>query len=428
MSNKKKARPISRKIWNYLRFMPKSLRTQVIRGQFDIIYEHDPNLVLKMAETQDEISQALSLLYKSYLNLGYIDPHPAQLRISENIVHPTTMILIAKYGEEVVGTISILLDSEIGLPVDQSWDLSQLRKNGKILGEISGLGIKKNYKMRRGQLLLLLCKVMYVYAKNILKLNRIVIATTSEVEPFYTDVILFKVLGGRRDVKHDLVKGNPSIAAYLDLDYAEKKYHKEYGDKEPERNLYRFFCETEHSCIHLVEPDQTLQKTLNQKNKSMDKLISQNPSVIDLIDTTKLSFLIKYDVYEDMPFLFHKLQKNVIYQGFEKIYITSMEVTLINSVGKRKDLLFCIRHSQNSSLLVFNHSHNMEFVGETVGYNLRVLNAEFGLDLTFTLSGVKIGDMGGYYCEIKAQDALVWSNLQSFLDSSAIWANIRKVS
>lgn len=286
---KPKKRPISRKFWNYLRFLPKPLQAKVVRDNFEVDYDLPSELIFKQAETEDEIRQAFRLVHDSYVELDYMDRTESELRFSIFHALATTIVLVAKIGDEVIGTISIVPDSAIGLPSDTTWDLSKYRQKGKMIAEVASLAIKKNYRMRRGKILLPLCKIMFMYCERIFKLDGIVIATTLEVEPFYLHVLLFEKVVEKTGQKHHMVKGNPSTCCYLEFNQNLKEsYKKIYNKKKKSRNLYHFFVEAETPNIHLPIQREALQSYNLKKNIASSEMLKKEPSLIrDLSFTEK---------------------------------------------------------------------------------------------------------------------------------------------
>jgi len=280
MRRKKSKRPISRKFWSFLKFAPKALRQHFIRTKFEVDLNLPPEITLKQAETEEEIRQALNIVHDSYVELEYMDPTESQLRFSKFHALPTTVILVAKWEDEVIGTLSIIPDSALGLPADMTWSLDKFRKNGKVIAEISSLAIKKDFRMRRGKLLMPLCKIMYLYCTKLLKLDGIVIATTMEVEPFYTDILLFKKVVATTGQEHKLVKGNPSSCCYLELDdKLIESYRKIYSKKPLNRNLYHFFMHHNTTNIHLPVQKQCIQSYMIQKNSSQAQIMKDHRSL-----------------------------------------------------------------------------------------------------------------------------------------------------
>lgn len=282
-------RPVSRKFWNYLKYLPSMLRVNFIRSKFAIDNNLPADLELKIAESKEEILQALKLVHDSYVELGYMERKKEAIRFSKFVALPTTVILIAKYQEEVVGTISIVPDSTFGLPSDLTWNLNSFRDKGLLLGEVSGLAINKNSKMRRGLLFLPLCKLMHEYAIKVMKLDGLIISTTMEVEYFYTDVLLFKKISSDKGQENPIANGNKSSCCFLDLNVAEANYDKVYSSKIPKYNLYSYFFKETLPQINLNFKKSFVASKLMFKNEALAEIISQNPELLgDFSSTDKI--------------------------------------------------------------------------------------------------------------------------------------------
>lgn len=301
--SEKKSRPISRKFWNYLSYLPKYIRKKIIRSKFEVSYDLPKEIVLKQAETEDEISQALKLVYDSYIDLGYIDENESRMRFSKFHAVPTSVMLIIKWEEEVIGTITIMPDSALGLPCDTTWSLEKFRAKGQLIGEISSLSIKKNFKTRRGTLLLPLCKIMLKYCTEVLHLDGIVIATTMEVEPFYTDILLFDKIIKKTGQEHQLVNGNPSTCCFLEFanNAAKEKGKKVYNHLPKNKNLYHFFFETETPNIIMPEKKSSIHAYMSKNNAAKGKLMKQFAEMSkDFTEQDKL-VLMNLDISGDLP-------------------------------------------------------------------------------------------------------------------------------
>lgn len=246
-------RTLNRSIWGILNFLPSSIRKHLVRSQFAVDYDLPKELTFKQAETADEIRQALSLVHEAYVEMGYINPTSHNMRFLKHHALPTTAILVAKWNDEVIGTMSILADSALGLPVDTTWDISKYRKNGQIIAEISSLTIKPSFKDRRGKLLFPLCKLMWRFCRDILNVDGIVIAVDEKVEPFYTDILLFERATLTSGQEHSQVNGNRSSCCFLRVGaQTEALYKKTFGSKKADKNLHYFF--TGHNTPNIILP------------------------------------------------------------------------------------------------------------------------------------------------------------------------------
>ncbi len=277
-----KSKFIQRIFWNLILRIPQFLRAKIVRSRFEASYDLDSNLVFKAATTKDEIEQAMNLVYDAYINLNYIDENPDQLHFNKYLTLPTTTILVIKYKEEVVGTMSIVMDSSFGLPTDATWNIGQYRKNGMSIAEISALTIKRTLKSNKGHLLLPLCRLMYHYCTEILKLDGIIIATTFEVEPFYLDLLMFEKIPDSKGQRHSLVKGNKSSCCFLKLDQPlRERYFKIYGHKELKFNLHHYFLIAEIPNIKIPKRVLSIQAQLKEKNQALVELLHDKPHLFN---------------------------------------------------------------------------------------------------------------------------------------------------
>lgn len=278
MSKSGKTKPISRKFWSYLNYLPQPLRGMLVRAQFEVDYELPEELIFKQAETADEITQALRIVYDSYVDLDYIEVNDAKMRVTKYHALPTTIILVAKWHDEVVGTISIIPDTAMGIPSEQTWNLDKYKANGQKIAEISSLAIKKGFRRKRGKLLFPLCKIMYLFCTEIFKFDGIIASATHEVEAFYIDILLFKKVQEKTGQNNILVKGNPSTCCYLPLDQGNiDHYKKVYGKKNKKYDLYSFLYAEKIKNIQLPDRKKCLQSYTNKQNISLAEILKDYP-------------------------------------------------------------------------------------------------------------------------------------------------------
>lgn len=294
-----RAKPISRKFWSYLTYLPKKVRAPLLRSQFQISYDLPKELILKQAETTDEITQALNLVYQSYIDLDYMDPNEAQLRLTKYNILPTTIILIAKYNDEVVGTLSIIPDSALGIPSELTFNIDNYRNNNIHIAEISSLAIKKGFRKQRGKLLLPLCKLMYLFCTEILKLDGIIVSTLPDVEPFYTDILLFEKNKTHSTTPNNYAKGASTTCCFLPLnENTVKDYKKTYGKKTKEFNLHHFFVESVTENIILPESKICFQSYTKKQNMSIAEILKVFPQLTQSFTEKERMILNNIDVSE----------------------------------------------------------------------------------------------------------------------------------
>ena len=69
-------------------------------------------LECKIASSIDEWRDAFALVHDSYLRAGLSEPRASGLRVTPYHLLPTTSTLIARYDGDVVGTLTLICDSE----------------------------------------------------------------------------------------------------------------------------------------------------------------------------------------------------------------------------------------------------------------------------------------------------------------------------
>lgn len=294
MKFEKKKKPVTKKMWKFLGFLPQFMRKKIIRSKFEVDYNLSDDYVFKQAETVQEIEEALHIVYENYTNLGYIDQKEVELHFNAFLCLPTTTILVVKYKEEVIGTMSIVADSSFGLPTETTWDLSKIRSKYKNIAEISSLSIKKTHKSSKGHILLTLCKLMWEYCTETLKNDCVVMAGTQEVESFYTDLLMFEKVTSKTGQEHKLVKGNKSTCCYLDMIHAKEKYRLDYEKGDPKIDLHHFFMVYKSPRVFLPQKHISLQGLHLKKNTAMIQILEKFPALNEMFtpaDKMKLSNL-----------------------------------------------------------------------------------------------------------------------------------------
>ncbi|MFO0124529.1 MAG: GNAT family N-acetyltransferase [Inhella sp.] len=121
----------------------------------------DPRLLLKVAETQDELEACFQILHDAYVAAGFMQPHPSGLRATIYHALPTTTTLCAKWEGRVVGTLSMIRDGVFGFPMQQAFDLSAVRALPGQIAEISALAVHPEFRQTGGAVLFPLMKVMH---------------------------------------------------------------------------------------------------------------------------------------------------------------------------------------------------------------------------------------------------------------------------
>jgi GNAT superfamily N-acetyltransferase len=170
-----------------------------------------------LAQSVPAIDQALRLVHDQYVARGYMTAHPSGRRLSPHYALSTTRVFVATVGPQVVGTVTLIEDSPLGLPMDEIYegDLDQFRAQRCRLAEASALAVHPRYRGIGLPLLLPLMRVLVMYAADLAALDILCIAVNPRHVEFYRR-LTFDVFGELRTYAR--VNGAPAIALCLHLD------------------------------------------------------------------------------------------------------------------------------------------------------------------------------------------------------------------
>ena len=251
-----------------------------------------PNLTFKIADTREELEAAFQLLHDRYVQSGYMDPHPSGLRVTKYHSLPSTTTLIAKWDDQVVGTVSMVRRSSFGVPLESIFDISSILATGERVLEVSALAIRPDFSGKHGQILFPLIKFLIRYSLEYFGTKYFVIAVHPTWIDFYRAILLFQPL-----TKHNLVdtysfvNGAPAVGGVLNLEQLKVDSIKVYAGEPPERHFHNYLWKMETPNFRF--PDRTFRKIsdpvltpnlldyfFNQKTKTLSEMNEREISVL----------------------------------------------------------------------------------------------------------------------------------------------------
>ena len=231
----------ARKLFSLL---PQKSRHNVYRSFVDCDSNPNKRLVLKIAETQEELEACFMLLHDAHVSSGFMTPDPSGMRVTIYHALPTTTTLCAKLDDKVVGTLSLIRESAIGFPLQRIFDLTGVREKEGNIAEVSALAVHPRYRRTGGTILFPLMKFMYEYCTTFFDTRHLVIAVNPRHIEMYESLLFFKRLTANVVENYDFVNGAPAVGATLDLKHAPEIMRKAYAGKATNRNLHHYFVET----------------------------------------------------------------------------------------------------------------------------------------------------------------------------------------
>ncbi len=185
------------------------------------------DVIHKIAATRDERSAAFRLVYDSYLRAGLGEPNEHQMRVTPYHLLPTTEIFIATCDEKVIFTMSLMIDGQLGLPMEVAYgpEIEARRLQGLRLGEVSCLADRRSQFKRFFPIFLRVCRLLVHYAKR-RGLDEILLAVHPKHARFYERFMAYQPIG--EQTAYPTVRNHPAVALCLNFDRVDREQHPNY--------------------------------------------------------------------------------------------------------------------------------------------------------------------------------------------------------
>lgn len=146
----------------------------------------NPNVSIRLARNAEEVRRANRLVFRNYVECGYWRDDEIELARNQYLRLPSRHVMVVVDGREIIGTLSLILDSCLGMPADsfQSGAIEALRRDGAALAEISAFAFAKDHPHQHTLLHFLmafLARYSYYYAA----VDRLVAVCTPKHARFY---------------------------------------------------------------------------------------------------------------------------------------------------------------------------------------------------------------------------------------------------
>ncbi len=229
--------------------LPKFIKYPIYRTKLNLPSEIPPELQFKLISSKEELIKSCRILHDCYVEMKYMKEDQYGLRLTPYHLLPSTLTAVALWEGQVIATMSVVRDNPMGLPMDKVYDLSPLRKNGKVLGEVSGLAIDPKFRGSKGGLFHHLIRFLWNYSKTWHGLDYYVIAVNPSMSDFYEAFYLFEpmVLGHVVD-GYDFANGATAVALKMPIQTSYEIINSVYKNKPDTQNLYNFMTKPKLPC------------------------------------------------------------------------------------------------------------------------------------------------------------------------------------
>lgn len=179
--------------------LPRFLMDRLIRRKLAL--EHTPlhRFRVRLARTVDDYEGAFRLVQATYVAIGIENVLSSTLRITPQHVLPEAYVLLVEERGQLVGTMSLTLDSPAGFPLDQDYpeQLNALRAQGARLCEVGSLAVVQ--RCRHAGVTNLLNLAGYLVVTQKLKASHVVMGVNPKATEHYRAMYDFHPLGGAKD-------------------------------------------------------------------------------------------------------------------------------------------------------------------------------------------------------------------------------------
>lgn len=181
----------------------------------------------KIAATRQDRAAAFRLVYKSYLRTGLGEPNRHEMRVTPYHLLPTTEVFIATCRGQVISTVTLVIDGQLGLPMESIYakEVALRREQGYLLGEVSCLADRRSQFIRFFPVFLRLTRLMVQYARR-QGLDELLAAVHPKHAKFYRRFMDFEVIGQERI--YPTVRNHPAVALSLNFDRIDRERPHSY--------------------------------------------------------------------------------------------------------------------------------------------------------------------------------------------------------
>lgn len=189
-----------------------------------------------LAKSTDDFEGAFRLLHDQYGRVGYMHPQPTRRRVGLFNALPSTKVFVARDGARVVGTVTVVQDSPIGLPMDQVFreEVSAYRAPGRRLGEASTLTVDADYRGAGVAILMRLYRLLSVYVTSIARLHDLCMVVRAHHVRFYRTFFPFREIGPIRP--YPRLEGAPVVGFHADVTGVRRRLQEAGTDGMPGRH------------------------------------------------------------------------------------------------------------------------------------------------------------------------------------------------
>ncbi len=250
------------------------------------------DIEVTVADTPHLLQRAAELTFEAYHAKRLVDLQGVPLRVTPYLMLPSTIVFIAKRRGEVVGTMALIRDSELGLPMEGTFtqEVTALRAQGRRIAEVGALAVKRGERAQG--LAMLIYKAMWLTAAQLLDVQDLVIAVHPDAEQMYRAPLLFERMANEVRSYGGLRATALAVALRLNLETAPDLMRQAFAEEKGGRfNSRRYFLDQTHPQIRLPANRAELEALRATHTGSALRLASLRPDTLVGLDESAFASL-----------------------------------------------------------------------------------------------------------------------------------------
>ncbi len=170
----------------------------------------------QIAATREQRAAAFRLVYDSYLEAGLGEANPWEMRVTPYQLLPTTEVFLAVLRGEVIFTMSLVIDGQLGVPMESVYpeEVEARRRQGLLVSEVSCLADRQRALRGFFPVFLRLSRFVAQYAWR-RGVDQVLVACHPKHARLYRRLLNFELIGAER--VYPTVRNRPAVALSLDL-------------------------------------------------------------------------------------------------------------------------------------------------------------------------------------------------------------------
>jgi hypothetical protein len=198
------------------------------------------SIVFKVADSPSERRDAFRLVYDQYVKAGLSKPNAHHVRVTPYHLLHTTHVFVAYVKGEIVATMSLVGDSELGLPMESIYpdEVASRRAQGLMLSEVSCLADRRADRRDFLTVFVGLSRVLAQFARRH-SYDQLLMVCHPKHSAFYRRYLGFDMIGTVAECPH--VQNKPAVPLCLDFDHVDRHppacYRRFFGDWLPDAML-----------------------------------------------------------------------------------------------------------------------------------------------------------------------------------------------